>query len=173
MQTLGFFSSSPAAARGFSLVEMLVCLALMGSLAAFATPHWQRFQETRRVDAARDQLLNDLQSARLRALQFGEALQLSPMSNCDWKSKTDSDWSCGWQLTLKASKTVLQTSALDTPLKVTFGKSVPFDISARGDLGTVGERWVIQSRQSSPLVAMTLCLNSASRVRWQTGDTCN
>ena len=75
MQTLGFFSSSPAAPRGFSLVELLVCLALIGSLTAFATPHWQRFQEARRVDAARDQLIHDLQSARLRALHHGEAFE--------------------------------------------------------------------------------------------------
>ena len=68
---------------------------------------------------------------------------------------------------------MLQTTALDTPLKVTFGKSVPLDISTRGDLGTVGERWVIQSRQNTFNVAMTLCINSASRVRWQSGDTCS
>ena len=164
---------SLAFVRGFSLLELLVCLVLIGSLAAVATPHWQGFQEARRIHAVRDQLIHDLQSARLRAVRHGEILQLSRLTSCTWTTSSENDWSCGWQLSVKSSKTVLQTSALDAPLKVTFGKSTPFDISARGDLGTVGERWVIQSRQNIPVVAMTLCLNSASRIRWVQGNTCS
>jgi len=173
MQTLGFFTSSRPASHGYSLVELLVCLALLGTLAGVAMPNWQRFSETQRIEAARDQLINDLQSARMLALQRGEALQLSRLSGCAWGNSAESDWSCGWQLLLKADAAVLQISAIDTPLIMTFGKSVPFDISARGDLGTVGERWVIQSRHNSPSIAMTLCINSASRLRWVSGESCS
>jgi prepilin-type N-terminal cleavage/methylation domain-containing protein len=173
MQVLGFFSSSHNNSRGFSLAELLICLALVGSLAAIALPNWQRFQEARRIEAVRDQLVSDLQSARLRALQKGEALQLERLSNCAWASMAETDWSCGWQLRHKADATVLQIAPLETLIKVTFGKSVPLEISARGDLGAIGERWVIQSVRTTPSVAMTLCINSASRVRWLSGESCS
>ena len=100
-------------------------------------------------------------------------MQLARLAGCTWASSAESDWSCGWQLLLKADATVLQVAAIDTPLSVTFGKSVPLDISARGDLGTVGERWVIQSRLSTRPLAMTVCINSASRLRWVTGESCS
>jgi len=173
MQTLGFFTPSHPTAHGFGLIELLICLAIAGSLATFAVPNWQRFQEARRVEAVRDQLISDLQSARLRAVQRGEALQVAKLSGCTWGTSGESDWSCGWQLRLKSDTTPLQITPIDMPLKVTFGKSVPLEISPRGDLGTVGERWVIQALRNTSSVAMTLCINSASRVRWVSGESCS
>ncbi len=173
MQTLGFLTPHPHAARGFTLVELLVCLCLLGVVAAIAAPSWQRLQERSSVEAARDQLMNDLQTARVLALQRGEALQLSRLRDCTWASNTDTDWSCGWQLVSKADQSLLQTSALSTPLQVNFGKSMSFDISGRGDLGTVGDRWVIKSKQSALNIANVLCLGSASRLRWQSGESCS
>jgi prepilin-type N-terminal cleavage/methylation domain-containing protein len=169
MQSLGFFTTS----KGFTLVELLVCLAVLGVMAAFAIPSWQRLQERSRVEATRDQLMNDLQTARVRALQRGETLQLARLRDCTWGTSNNNDWSCGWQLVVKANQTVLQASQVQTPLQVTFAKSDPLDISQRGDLGTVGDRWVIKSRQSTLNVANVLCLSSASRLRWQSGDTCS
>lgn len=159
--------------QGFTLVELLVCLAVLGVMTSFAIPSWQRLQERSRVEAARDQLVNDLQTARVRAIQRGETLQLTRSRDCAWAGSTDNDWSCGWQLVVKANQTVLLTSQLHTPLQVTFAKTDPLDISQRGDLGTVGDRWVIKSRQSSLSVANVLCLSSASRLRWQLGESCN
>ena len=173
MQSLGFFTSSQSSTQGFTLVEMLVCLGVLGVMASFAIPSWQRLQERSRVEAARDQLINDLQNARVRALQRGETLQLSRLRDCTWGTTADNDWSCGWQLLVKANQTVLITSQLQTPLQVTFAKTDPLDISQRGDLGTVGDRWVIKSRQSLLNISNVLCLSSASRLRWQSGSCSN
>jgi prepilin-type N-terminal cleavage/methylation domain-containing protein len=178
MQSLGFFTThrclSPRiTSQGFTLVELLVCLGVLASMAAFAMPSWQRVQERSRVEAARDQLMNDLQTARLRALHRGETLQLIRLRDCTWATSANNDWSCGWQLVGKVDQTVLHTSQIQTPLQVTFAKSDPLDISQRGDLGTVGDRWVIKSRQSSLNVANVLCLSSASRLRWQSGESCS
>jgi prepilin-type N-terminal cleavage/methylation domain-containing protein len=173
MQSLGFFTSSPSPTQGFTLVEMLVCLGVLGVMASFAIPEWQRLQERSRVEAARDQLMNDLQTARVRALQRGETLQLSRLRDCTWATSASNDWSCGWQLLVKADQTVLLTSPLHTPLQVTFAKTDPLDISQRGDLGTVGDRWVIKSKQPSLNIANVLCLSSASRLRWQSGESCS
>ena len=177
MQSLGFFTSSPThsltTTQGFTLVEMLVCLGVLGVMASLAIPSWQRLQERSRVEAARDQLMNDLQTARVRALQRGETLQLSRLRDCTWATSTSNDWSCGWQLVVKTDQSVLFTSQLHLPLQVTFAKTDPLDVSQRGDLGTVGDRWVIKSRQSSLNIANVLCLSSASRLRWQPGESCS
>ena len=178
MQSLGFFTphirpTKAPPSKGFTLVELLVCLAVLGVMAAFAIPSWQHLQERSRVEAARDQLMNDLQTARVRALQRGETLQLARLRDCTWGTSSNNDWSCGWQLVVKADQTVLYTSQVQTPLQVTFAKSDPLDISQRGDLGTVGDRWVIKSRQNALNVTNVLCLSSASRLRWQSGDSCS
>ena len=111
MQTLGFFTphTRPAktpTSKGFTLVELLMCLAVLGVMASFAIPSWQRLQERSRVEATRDQLMNDLQTARVRALQRGETLQLTHLRDCTWSTTADNDWSCGWQLVLKADQSV-------------------------------------------------------------------
>ena len=173
MQLLGFFITRKQPSSGFTLMEFLVCLGILSLLSSFAIPSWQRLQERSQVEAARDQLITDLQAARLHAVQRGQALQLARVKDCAWATSAESDWSCGWQLVVKADQTVLQNTPLSTALLVTFGKSLPLDISWRGDLGTVGERWVIKSRQSALTLANTLCINSASRLRWQSGESCS
>ena len=172
MRLLGF-SFSKHATQGFSLIELLICLALLGLLANWATPGLQRLQQRVLVDATRDQLMGDLQLARIKALQQGQALQMSRLSTCAWSKTSNTDWSCGWQLQTKASSVTLQTSPVQEPISVVFAKVDPLEINRRGDLGTVGERWVIKSLSANPVIAVTLCINSASRVRWQSGESCS
>jgi prepilin-type N-terminal cleavage/methylation domain-containing protein len=173
MHWLGFFTAKRHPPLGFTLVELLVCLGVLSVITSFAIPSWQRLQERSQVEAARDQLMGDAQAARIRAVHLGQALQLVRLQGCAWATSNESDWSCGWQLVVKADQRVLVNTPQSNALRVTFGKTLPLDISVRGDLGTVGERWVIQPRQSALNLAVTVCLNSASRLRWQSGESCS
>ena len=53
--------------RGFSLIEMLVVITLIGALLSIMVPHF-RMSTTQRVIAAADQMVNDLELVRTRAI---------------------------------------------------------------------------------------------------------
>src|SRR5829696_10160521 len=53
--------------RGFTLVEVLVVIIIMGIVFAIASSTWFRVVESRRVDSATNQLVSDLRLAHTRA----------------------------------------------------------------------------------------------------------
>ena len=173
MQTLGFFHSHRHAHQGFTLVELLLVLAVLGWVGLLALPSMQRVLERTRAELARDQLHNDLQSARVRALQLGQALRLARLSDCTWATAVGSDWSCGWQLQLADGSQTLQVTPLHTPLWVSYTKTSALTISRQGELGGVGDRWTVGSRNPSLSVAYSLCLNNTGRIRAVLGATCS
>jgi prepilin-type N-terminal cleavage/methylation domain-containing protein len=173
MQTLGFFHSGQRFDPGFTLVELLLVLAVIGMAGLMAAPSLQGLLERARVELARDQLLNDLHSARVRALQQGQALRLTRMSDCAWATSAGSDWSCGWQLQLADGSQTLQVNPLHTPLQVSYTKSTALSISRQGELGGVGDRWTVSSRHTRLNLAYALCLNNTGRLRVVAGSTCS
>jgi type IV fimbrial biogenesis protein FimT len=161
---------------GFTLVEFLVCLSVSAILVGFALPSVWRWQERARIDSVRQQLFNDLQLARVRALQWGQRLQLSRLTGCAKSATPASDWSCGWQLSTASgssgSSQVISTTSLDASVQVNFAKNTDFFISAQGDLGAIGDRWTVVSRYAGVNFSRSLCINSAGRIRWVEAATC-
>ncbi len=87
MYLLGFYflarfsSDVPKSnSHGFTLVELMVCLSVSAILVGFAILSVWRWQERARIDGVRQQLFNDLQLARVRALQWGQRLQMSRLT---------------------------------------------------------------------------------------------
>ena len=190
MYSLGFFflarlhfSPTKHAIHGFSLVEMMVCLGISALLVGMALPSVWRWQERARIDSVRQQLFNDLQLARVRALQWGQRLQMGRLSGCSKLSTNATDWSCGWQISIASGNAgnagntvnaqVISTTSLDASVQVTYAKSTDFFISAHGDLGTIGDRWTMLSRNAGVNFSRSLCLNSAGRIRWVESATCS
>lgn len=55
--------------RGFTLIELLVVMAIMAILAVIAAPGFGDYFATQRVKGAAEELINDLQFARLESVQ--------------------------------------------------------------------------------------------------------
>ncbi|MFM7026516.1 MAG: type IV pilin protein [Limnohabitans sp.] len=141
MQSFIWRSRKPPRPAGWTLVELLATLAIIGTLSTLAIAHYQQQQrQTRRTDAraALQQLL--LEQARYRSSHESFASQLSDLGRADDRSplghyrvkitQADADshmleaWPAGAQaadtvcspirLHWKDTATVIQSSGLDT-----------------------------------------------------------
>ena len=174
MQKLGIFVLKSAfPSSGFSLTELMVCLAMLALLTNMAAPVWQPMVARSQLEVTRDALMNDVQTARVQALQLGIALKLARMQGCTWSGSDGNDWSCGWLLQRQDTQEVLRTHAIHAPLQLRMANAKELSIGARGELGYVGTRWNLRSHGAATELQYVVCLNSAGRLRWQTGATCS
>jgi prepilin-type N-terminal cleavage/methylation domain-containing protein len=173
MQKLGvFIFKLVASSSGHSLIEMMMCLSLLAIFAGMATPVWWPMVANTHLELARDALMNDVQTARVQALQLGTPLTLSRLNDCAWAKFDSSDWSCGWQLQRQDTQGILLTHAIHAPLQLLLVNQKEFVISSRGELGRVGARWSLSHANSTSQRQYVVCLSSAGRLRWQSGASC-
>lgn len=90
-------------AKGWTLVELLVSLALLGILLALALPGFDRLSKTQRADRLRDDLFADLTLARSQALSLGVPVSIctnNPIIVADVTALDclvpGDNWSSGW-----------------------------------------------------------------------------
>ncbi len=62
--------------HGFSIIEMVATLAVMGIVASIAAPHWGKLFPSYRLDSSIRQLKSELHSIRMRAVTENVAFQL-------------------------------------------------------------------------------------------------
>jgi len=54
--------------NSFTLIELLIVIAIMGIMAAMAVPSYQTFMAQRRLNGAARQVMSDLMAARMKAI---------------------------------------------------------------------------------------------------------
>jgi Tfp pilus assembly protein FimT len=161
------------AIQGLSLIELMVCLALLMTFCGLAAPIWQPWITRLQIEATRDQLMHELQTARIQAMQLGSSLKLVRLQGCGWSSQASNDWSCGWQVLRQDTQQMMRSHATQAPMRIQFTGTQEFVIGTNGELGTVGARWNLQALPLSSDVQYVVCLNSAGRLRSQRGASCS
>ncbi len=80
---------------GFTLLESLLCLAILAALAALAAPSFQAMLTKHRVGAARTELVAAIQWARWEALRRNTRVSLLRRTDCSAQLTSDDQWDCG------------------------------------------------------------------------------
>ncbi|MDB5744619.1 MAG: type pilus biosis protein [Polaromonas sp.] len=100
--------------HGFTLIELMVVLALIAIIAALAAPDFQRTIARQQLNAAASDLLTSAMQARSEAIKNNRQVIVQPVS-------ADSDWSKGWRIyvDMDNSRTYTESDVLVTTVAAT------------------------------------------------------
>lgn len=158
-----------SAVRGFSLLEVMVVVAILGVLAAIAAPSFTPMIERWRVRQATEDLQSTLYFARSEAIKRGGGVSVS--------AKDGADWSSGWQVLNGTDPNPLQNT--DAPTRVSISitdgdASIAFD--RWGQMTSNGKfsfdfRLMPYGKDNTDAGATALCISPGGRIkRTKTGS---
>jgi type IV fimbrial biogenesis protein FimT len=82
--------------RGYSLVELIVSIAVLAVLASYAAPAFQNLLERNRISDGANLLLTHIQLARIRAVMDAVTVVICPSPDGTTCQPDSRGWSQGW-----------------------------------------------------------------------------
>lgn len=161
------------AARGFTMLELMVVVAILAILAALAGPNMVPVIERWRVRQAAEEMVATLAYARSEAIKRGGNVSVArstPGASECAQSASVADWRCGW--TVFDGTEVLRVSPPTNGVSVTNANSAggSFLLTRWGELSAGGSlTFAIASTRSGSTVKSAVCLGGGGRIRSQAG----
>ena len=156
--------------RGFSLLEVMVVVAILAVLAALAGPSFTPMIELWRVRSATEDLQSSLYFARSEAIKRGGGISVA--------AKDGADWSSGWQV--KSGTDVVQNTDQPTGVVVSVTDSeskslLSIDIDRWGKLEKTPLAFSLQPKGADPSSAHTemLCISLGGQIKRKSSSSCS
>jgi type IV fimbrial biogenesis protein FimT len=104
--------------HGFSLIELVVVMSIVGILMAIAVPSYKYVTTANRVSSEVNSLLGDLQFARAEAIKEGQTVTVCASSDGATCSAGATDWKIGWIVFSDVNGDQIVTANTDTVLRM-------------------------------------------------------
>jgi type IV fimbrial biogenesis protein FimT len=145
--------------RGFTLLELMIVVAIVGVLGAFAVPAMKDYLATGRLRSAASDLYSALLQARSEAIKLRSAATVAPISGTSWNS--------GW--TVKVGGNLYQqTDALASSVEVTVvGTAAPIVYGSNGRVSS-GAQTVVFYTSGSKVSARCVSVDATGLPRVRT-----
>ncbi|MGN2433495.1 GspH/FimT family pseudopilin [Pseudomonas syringae] len=143
-------------AKGFSLIELLVTVSLVGILAAIAIPNFTSSIQSNKADTEVSDLQRALNYARLEAINRGVTVRIAPTSGTAWTG----DLQVYLASDTKTPPTALRTVAAMSSggALVTNPNVAAFDFNNLGGLIAPASAVTMTYTRGSTIKTMSICL---------------
>lgn len=161
--------------QGFTLIELMVVIALLVILVTIGVPSFQQIITQNRAAAISNDLLYHLQLARSEAVRHSQRVSVCPVTLQDLEECSNtSDWNEGWIMFLdtngdgvfepstdsifRVAPAPIQLTTFSGPTSITFqpagsGSSANFSLA----LGSDVERWVCVELSGRAAISKAVC----------------
>ena len=150
---------------GFTLVELMVVIAVLAILATIAIPGFQGIVAQNRASSAANELLATLQLARSAAIAQSRPVTVRPIDEVG-------DWALGW---------VVEMGENDDPLRespalrqsVSLDRAADVEFSSTGTLAGQTLTPFVLTVESGPGASRRICMTLGGSSKVIRGDTCD